>query len=119
LDVLEQRLAPSTFIVDDPGNDPAADPSKRTAKTAKDTITLVSAMQQNDFDQGGDTIKFSLMTVNTGAFTSYKVTIDGESGVIIDNGGVLACGPGSMVLHLSLIDTSLNCGPAVWCPIYR
>ncbi|HLJ93207.1 MAG TPA: right-handed parallel beta-helix repeat-containing protein, partial [Gemmataceae bacterium] len=122
LDLLEPRLAPATFTVNDPGTDDLANPQDHTAQTRNQTITLISALEQNEYDSGGDVIQFiGPMTIRVTDFTglgdpAVPITIVGlkqgnDPGVTIDHtsGGdqELIIGGGSSVSDLNLMNMGL------------
>lgn len=123
-DIFEERLAPATFTVNDPGIDDVANPNDHTALTRNNTVTLVSALEQNQYDGGGDVIQFSgPMTITTGlggrGSNTLPVTLLGIKqgngpGVIISNalsdGSYLLVGDGSTVSDLYLLNTVLAAG---------
>src|SRR5690242_19728927 len=123
LEIFEERLAPATFTVNDPGIADVVNPNDHNAQTRNNTITLVSALEQNQFDGGGDVIQFSgPMTITSGpgrGSSTVPVTIVGIKqgngpGVIISNalsdGSYLLVGDGSTVSDLYLVNTVLAAG---------
>jgi uncharacterized repeat protein (TIGR01451 family) len=92
---LEDRVALAAYTVNDPGDDPVKDVNDHSALTAAGTITLRSAIQQCNADQGGSIFFDAPLSIHPGSdlpALATPITIDGALGVDIQGGNSLDVG---------------------------
>jgi uncharacterized repeat protein (TIGR01451 family) len=121
LEHLEDRLAPATYAVNDPGSDGLAGPDSpyfgRPALTDNGKITLVSAVAQNTLDNGGDVILVGIeVTINGGLGSPVPVTIQGlsqDNQPLIHIDSHADFGSGSFVSGLVVTGTWIGAGGGI------